>query len=151
MEKMTLTLSWRVIALILLGLGACWSGREMAWYKSAGKEPADIHTSRISLDWNGEYAGIIPSDYGPDVNVSITLNLDETFTLRYSRVDSPEMIIAHTGKFKWDKYEEIITLKIKNWPPYYKLSSYTLLMLDSNGRYIEGDLADRYVLKKIGN
>ncbi|MDR0472713.1 MAG: copper resistance protein NlpE [Treponema sp.] len=149
MKRILLSLYWVTAALIILGQGSCRSKQEMVWYKSAGRNASDFHTSKISLDWDGVYTGTIPSASGLDIDVLIMLNFDGTYSLRRSPVDRPENVVNSTGTFKWDKYEEMIILKIKDWPPYYKPVTNKLIQLDADGKYFTGDLAGRYVLKKI--
>jgi uncharacterized lipoprotein NlpE involved in copper resistance len=146
MKKKTHWLSWLVTALIVLGLGACRSTREVEWYIP---EVVDIHTTKLVIGWDGVYTGTIPSFSGMGINVLIMLNRDDTYMLRYTYVDRPQKIYTSKGSFKWDKTEEMITLKEKDLPPYYKVGENKLIQLDMNGKYITDDLAEGYVLKKI--
>jgi len=146
MTKTTHWLSWLVTALIILGLGACNSTKEVEWYIP---ETVDIHTTRIAASWDGAYTGIIPSTSGNSIYVLIMLNRDDTYMLRYSYVDKPLNIFISRGSFRWDKTGEMITLKVKNLPPYYKVGRNKLIQLDMNGKYITDDLAEGYVLRKI--
>jgi len=146
MKKITHLLSWLITALIILGLGACPSNKEAEWYIP---EVIDMHTTRLVGSWDGVYTGIIPSAGGMSIDVLIMLNRDDTYMLRYSYVSKPENIFAYTGSFKWDKNEEMIILKLKDLPPYYKVGQNKLIQLDMNGKYITDELAEGYVLRKI--
>jgi uncharacterized lipoprotein NlpE involved in copper resistance len=147
MKKLTCAL-FLSAAVVLLTLGGCASKQEMAWYKSEGVTPADFHNSKISLSWEGIYTGTIPSANDSGINVLIVLNRDETFMLRHSYVGDPEKMFDK-GTFKWDKYGEMITLDIKDWPPHYKPVQDKLYVLSADGKYITGDLEENYALKKI--
>ena len=57
MKKKTYLFSWLITALIILGLGACRSTREVEWYIP---EVVDIHTTKLVMGWDGVYTGIIP-------------------------------------------------------------------------------------------
>jgi len=146
MKKITHWLSWLITALIILGLGACRTTKEVAWDTP---EIVDMHTTKIAGSWDGAYTGIIPSANGTGINVLIMLNLDETYMLRYSYISKPENILTSRGSFKWDRTGEMITLKVKDLPPYYKVGQNKLIQLDMNGKYITDDLAEGYVLRKI--
>jgi len=132
-------------ALIVLGLGACRTTKEAEWY---APEVVDMHNTKISASWDGAYTGIIPSASGMGIDVLIMLNRDDTYMLRYTYVGKPE-IYTSNGSFKWDKTGEMITLPVKNFPPYYKVAQNKLIQLDMDGKYITGNLAESYVLTKI--
>jgi hypothetical protein len=146
MKKMAHSLSWLITVLIILGLGACRSTKEVEWYIP---EVVDIHTTKLVVGWDGVYTGIIPSASGMGIDVLIMLNRDDTYMLRYTYVDKPEKTYNSSGSFKWDRTEEMIILSVKDLPPYYKVGQNKLTQLDLNGKYITDDLAEGYVLTKI--
>jgi len=127
-----------VVALVISGLASCLSNRGL----NGG------HNSRNSLNWEGVYTGTIPAASAPGIDVRLMLNRDETFVLRYEYVDRPNSQFIQTGSFKWDKKGAIITLKVKDTPPYYKVEENRLIQLDMKGKPITGNLADNYVLTK---
>jgi len=108
----------------------------------------DIHNSRISLDWPGLYTGTIPSASGMGIDVSLKLNIDDTYELTYDYIGKPENKFTNTGVFRWDDTGEFVMLDIADMPSYYKVAQNKLIQLDMNGRYITGKLADQYVLRK---
>jgi len=124
--------------LVIFGLASCLSNREID----------NAHNSRNSLDWAGVYTGTIPAADVSGINVRLRLNQDETFVLRYEYLDKPTNMYEWTGSFIWDKKGNIITLKIKDTPPYYKVEENRLIQLDMKGKPITGNLADNYVLTK---
>jgi copper homeostasis protein (lipoprotein) len=125
-------------ALVIFGLASCVSNRGLN----------DGHNSRNSLDWAGIYTGTIPATDVSGINVRLMLSQDESFVLQYEYLDRPNNQYNSTGSFKWDKKGEIITLKVKDWPPYYKVEENRLIQLDMKGKPITGNLADNYVLTK---
>jgi uncharacterized lipoprotein NlpE involved in copper resistance len=137
MKKSTLTFLL-LMAALLAGFSSCLSNQA----------PDSAHNSRNSLDWEGIYTGIIPAASSPGINVQISLNYDETFVLRYEYLDRPNNISSLTGPFKWDRAGSIITLDVKDLPPYYKVGENLLIQLDMQGNVITGNLADSYVLRK---
>jgi uncharacterized lipoprotein NlpE involved in copper resistance len=143
MKKTTLSFSLLFAVLAVLGLNSC------STQTGDNKSRIDTHTSRMSLDWDGAYTGIIPSASGSGISVLIVLNQNGTFEIGYSYVDKPEHNFTQKGSFKWDKTGEIIILKVKDMPPYYKAASNKLIQLDMNGKYITGALAENYILEKI--
>jgi len=127
-----------IIILLSTGIGAC----------SSTNPAKTVHNSRISLDWEGSYAGIIPAADAPGISVQITLRADQSFTIVYNYIDRPG-IAAESGTFSWDEAGNIITLKHTTFPPHYKVGENHLLQLDMKGKKITGSLADQYVLKKM--
>jgi len=126
------------VVLAIFGLALCRSNRG----------PVDIHNSRISADWEGVYAGTIPSAGGSGINVRLKLNQDETFELNYQYVDKSDDVFTWTGVFQWDENGSDITLDINDVPFHYKVGENKVFQLDMYGRLITGNLADDYVLRK---
>ena len=146
MKKTTILLYWLIVVLAILGLGACSSTQSLDKDNSGS---VDIHSSKTSLNWAGVYSGTIPSASGSGINVLLTLNRDNTFSLSYSYIDKPENSFTNGGTFKWDKTGSIIILKVKKLPPYYMVGENKLTQLDMSGKIITGELAEDYVLKKL--
>jgi uncharacterized lipoprotein NlpE involved in copper resistance len=147
MRKIALSFSSLMAALIVFGFGACRSTSGVIDVDTSKLH--DIHTTRISANWDGVYTGIIPSASGSGINVHISLHLDDTFELWYFYVDKREKTFHSKGSFKWNNAENTIILKVKDWPPYYRLSQNKLTQLDLNGKVITGALAENYMLKKV--
>lgn len=131
-----------IIITISLLLASCQST------ESPRKIP-DIHTARISVDWNGTYYGEIPTASGSGMIVRITLNEDEFYELQYHYIDRPEILYKVSGPFSWHSDGATITLEgLDNYPKYYWVSSGYMIQLDMKGERITGALADNYVLRK---
>jgi uncharacterized lipoprotein NlpE involved in copper resistance len=127
-----------IATLVISGLASCVSNRGID----------DAHNSRNSLDWAGVYTGTIPAADVSGINVRLMLSRDETFVLQHEYLDRPNNQFNSTGSFTWDKKGNIITLKVKDMPPYYKLEENRLIQLDMKGKPITGDWADNYILTK---
>jgi len=127
-----------MVAFVIFGLASCLSTREIN----------DTHNSKNSLDWAGVYTGTIPAADVSGINVRLRLNQDETFVLQYEYLDRPDNQFNSTGSFTWDKKGNIITLRVKDMSPYYKVEENRLIQLDMKGKPITGNLADNYVLTK---
>ena len=127
-----------IATLVISGLASCLSTRGID----------EAHNSKNSLNWEGVYTGTIPAADVSGINVRLMLSQDETFVLGYEYLDRPNSQFIQTGSFTWDKKGNIITLKIKDTPPYYKVEENRLIQLDMKGKPITGNLADNYVLTK---
>jgi uncharacterized lipoprotein NlpE involved in copper resistance len=101
--------------------------------------------------WAGVYTGIIPSASGEGINVRITLNADETYTVEYQYIGKSDEIFASTGKFTWNPEKDTIIMNSEREgepPSYYKIGQKVLIHLDIEGNIITGQLANDYILMK---
>jgi len=146
MIKARLSICWLVAVLVIFGLGACQSIHKKNKYNQQGP---DFHTTRISFNWIGVYSGIVTSTNGQKISVSLHLKRDETFELGYSYLDKADNFFSARGKFKWDKTEGKINLKLKDFPSYYWVNSKGLIQLDSEWNIITDNYEENYMLKKI--
>ena len=138
MNRKILVIFFLMAVLAIFGLASCLSNQ--------GSDNA--HNSKNSLDWEGVYAGTIPSASGSGINVRLRLNRDQSFALSYEYVGRSGGPLNSTGSFKWDDTGNIINLGIADTPSYYKVAENKLIQLDMKGKPISGNLADNYVLKK---
>jgi len=145
MKKSAFSLYWLAAGLVFLGLGSC---RLIQPENKYNKEAPDYHTTKLALGWVGEYTGIIPSAGGRLMKVYLNLLFNDTYELAYSYLDKPDSHSLAMGKFKWDKTESYITLKIKDFPPYYKVASRRLIQVDRKGKAITGDQGENCLMKK---
>jgi uncharacterized lipoprotein NlpE involved in copper resistance len=116
------------------------------------KYPPDIHNSKISVSWDGDYYGLLPDKvYGNAlINTQITLYSDLTFVLRYQYLGKTDDFLTDKGTFSWDETGGIIKLNFgyMNLPPYYRVGEKLLIMLEMDGKTMGGRLGDIYVLRK---
>ena len=104
------------------------------------------HNSRNSLDWAGEYNGTLPCASCPGIQTTIRINDDQSFektTLYLESDDQPE---TTTGTFQWNADGSRITLDGNT----YLVGENQLILLDAEGNRITGELADTYILQKMG-
>lgn len=107
--------------------------------------------SQNSLDWAGTYFNVLPCASCEGIETWVTLNQDGTFQLKTNYLglnDAREEIF--TGTFKWDDTGSMVQLEglIGDAPGKYKVGENQIWHLDRDGNRIEGNLADRYILKK---
>jgi len=112
----------------------------------------EAHTSRNSLDWEGTYTGVLPSDDCEGIDTSISLDKDQTYLLKLRYLgtlekESKEFISK--GKFTWDENGNNITLEgAKDGFHKFKVGENYLLPLDKNAIEIEGIPGNNYKLFK---
>jgi uncharacterized lipoprotein NlpE involved in copper resistance len=111
--------------------------------------PDTAHNSQNSLDYTGTYTGVLPCADCPGIKTEITLNADGSFTKKMTYLESKEGgIFKDKGTFSWDAAGKRITLEGILAPNHYFVGENTLTQLDREGKKVEGDLANLYVLKK---
>jgi uncharacterized lipoprotein NlpE involved in copper resistance len=108
--------------------------------------------SRTSLDWKGVYRGVLPCADCEGIETEITLNADLTHQITSKYLGKNEEAFKENGTFIWDDAGAKITLK--NTEPnsatnQYLVGENMLFKLDANGNRIEGELKEKYQLKKV--
>ena len=102
-------------------------------------------TSQNSLDWAGSYEGVLPCASCEGIQTLITLQSDHNFFQEKLYLGKDEKILKLMGKITWDEKGQKITLVDGTQ---YLVAENQLIMLDTEGKRITGDLAANYVLKK---
>jgi len=112
----------------------------------------EAHTSRNSLDWEGVYTGVLPSDDCEGIDTSISLDKGQTYLLKLRYLGSPEKErkdFISEGKFSWDENGNNITLEgAKEGSRKFKVGENYLLPLDKNAKEVEGIPGNNYKLLK---
>lgn len=110
----------------------------------------DSHNSENSLDWMGVYEGTTPCADCEGIKTVLELKSDKTFVLSQTYLGKPvgENEFIQNGSFAWNQEGTMIRLRTESGAYQYKVGENQLWLLDEKGSMIEGDLADRYILKK---
>ena len=107
-------------------------------------------TSEVSLDWSGNYQGVLPCTDCEGIQTSITLHQDKSYVMETKYLGKDEQAFTSQGNFSWNKTGNTITLSnIEDAPSQYFVGENILIQLDMNGNKITGDLAEKYVLEKV--
>ncbi|GAL88247.1 copper resistance protein NlpE N-terminal domain-containing protein [Jejuia pallidilutea] len=111
--------------------------------------PDSAHNSRNAVDYNGTYEGILPCADCEGIKTTVTLLEDGTFSRTIQYLGKENEGTTNEGKFTWNDEGSVITLTTSpNETQMYKVGENILFHLDKEGNRIEGDLAERYTLKK---
>lgn len=109
----------------------------------------DKSNSANSLDWAGEYKGVVPCADCEGIETSLTLNMDQSYQLSTIYLGKDATAFKQQGQFEWDANGSVIRLlNQKDGPALYKVGENQLFQLDIQGQVISGDLAENYQLKK---
>ena len=107
------------------------------------------HTSANSLDWAGEYKGVVPCADCEGIDTSLTLNMDKSYQLSTVYLGKNATPFKQQGQFEWDATGSVIRLlNQKDGPALYKVGENQLIQLDMQGQQITGNLAGHYKLQK---
>jgi len=137
----------RKIFLVFLAVSAFF-GLISCLSNNSNHRIVDIHNSKISLDWDGVYTGIVQSANGSGIDVRLKLNQDHSFELGYKYLDKPNIHFNRAGSFQWDDSGSNITLNITAIPPHYKVVENMLIQLNMERKLISNKLANNYMLIK---
>ncbi len=114
----------------------------------------DEHSAKNSLDWLGSYWGIIPCDDCPGIELELSLNSDNSFTLFSEYLENEDSESLISGEFNWvngGNSVELVGFPDKESSQIFKIEENQVKYLDKNGKEIKGELANNYILKKNGN
>lgn len=114
-------------------------------------EIPDHHTSRLALDWNGFYHGILPCADCEGIETRLILNENLTFELSIRYLGVGDSAWQHeTGVFEWSGNNITLLRELNEGEGavHYKVEENQVVQLDLNGEKIEGELSENYVLKK---
>lgn len=108
--------------------------------------------SRTSIDWRGVYRGVLPCTDCEGIETEITLNADLTYQIASTYLGKNEETLKEKGTFIWNEAGSKITLEnadSKAANDQYFVGENFLFKLDENGNRIEGELKEKYQLKKV--
>ncbi|KPQ15064.1 MAG: NlpE family lipoprotein [Algoriphagus marincola HL-49] len=111
--------------------------------------PTPGDNSMNALDWEGTYVGTLPCADCEGIETELTINYDGTYSYKTTYLGKETEAEEVTGTFQWDENGSVITLAgLDGAPGKYKVGENRIWHLDMEGKQIEGDLADRYILTK---
>lgn len=115
--------------------------------EAATADPA--HNSRISLDWAGSYAAVLPCADCAGIDTLVTLHMDGTFSRQSRYLGKAGKVFTDTGTFEWNPSGSAVKLVSKQGGTQsYKVGENQLIHLDQSGQAVTGPLAAHYVLLK---
>ncbi len=108
------------------------------------------HNAKNSLDYIGEYQGIVPCADCEGIETSLLLEDDKNYVLKTNYLGKKHVAVNEVrGLYSWDEDGNTIVLSgIENAPNQYFVGENYLTQLDLEGNKIGGELATKYVLHK---
>lgn len=111
--------------------------------------PDTAHSSKNALDWTGNYEGTLPCADCEGILTTVTLNNNDSFKIGYNYLGKDITTFTDQGMVIWNEDGNKITLKGNSEVSQYVVGENVLTKLDLNGNKIEGELAEKYQLKKL--
>ncbi|MBO2544213.1 copper resistance protein NlpE N-terminal domain-containing protein [Salegentibacter sp. BDJ18] len=109
----------------------------------------DVFSARDSLDWTGIYEGFLPCEDCEGIETSIEIEKNRDYTLSQEfKGRAGDNSLQETGKFKWDKQGNTISLGERQ-KLYFQVSQNYLLQVFKDESKVMGDSAIKYRLTKI--
>ncbi len=110
----------------------------------------DTHTSRIALDFQGTYQGILPCGDCEGIKTTIEILENDRFEkrLKYLGRDEEEVLYS-TGAFSWEASGGVIRLQGEHGFARFMVAENFLVHMEDEGDRYSGDLGNHYVLEKI--
>jgi len=137
-----------LISLTIIGFGACQQKTKLLRNNSL---PADtVHNSRNSLDWAGQYSGILPCTDCEGIQTSLKINENGTYVLSTSQPGIAQDSYRSEGSFVWNQSGSVIELS--NEPKYLRfflVGENVLILLDNQGKRHKGSASEKYRLLKM--
>lgn len=136
------------LALTATSITGCMNNKKSDLTQRADStQAADMHTAATSLDYYGEYKGTIPAADCPGIEVTLTLNKNNTYTLNNIYIDRKNAEFKEEGTF--NVKGNLLTLKEKSGgESYYKVEEGRVVMLNADKQPPQGEMKDLYVLKQ---
>jgi copper homeostasis protein (lipoprotein) len=131
-----------ILFMVFVGLVSCKSNKKAQ--TSEVKPTAD--NSMTSIDWAGNYQGILPCADCEGIKTQIVLNKDLSYVLETQYLGKDEKIFQAKGTFKWNEEGSKITLD-NTEKQIYQVGENRLFHLDKDGNRITGEIANNYVLE----
>lgn len=119
---------------------------------SDNKKDEIPENSRTSLEWKGVYRGVLPCADCEGIETEIKIDADLSYVMSSKYLGENEEVFKEKGTFTWDEAGFKITLKNADSTAItkqYLVGENMLFMLDADGNKIEGELKEKYQLKKV--
>jgi len=108
--------------------------------------------SMVSLDWEGVYRGVLPCADCRGIETEVTVEQGGRAIVRRTYAGKSERVFTEEGRLTWDAKGRTIAIRLKDGDvSHYLVGENRLVMLDREGNRITGQLAERYILRKIAH
>jgi uncharacterized lipoprotein NlpE involved in copper resistance len=141
-----------IAAVCLVVLSACGAEEQGSTKneKTETNQAPDMHTSKLAIDYNGYYKGMLPCADCDGIVMAVWLNEDNTYKIYREYLGKEDAVFEGKGQFTWSEDGGIIYLKDEEQPNGYRVGENQLIKLDSNDEPINDGRSDLNILYKAG-
>ncbi len=115
------------------------------------QETIDMHTSELSLDWDGTYQGFLPCDNCSGVLSTVILNNDKTFEKYDLYLETKEGSFSDKGNFYFTNNGSKIVLNSEKGKITYAVQEKKLILLKNNKDKPLSNSSKKYTLNKLSD
>ena len=114
-------------------------------------EPAASAASTAAqpdAQWGGRYYGVLPCASCEGIETTLILQEDGSYRLTETYKQRQPFTEKTEGHFTWRKPQEIFQLDKAGGERLYQIGNGQIWALDADGKQVEGELANLYILKQ---
>ena len=114
-------------------------------------EPAASAASTAAqpdAQWVGRYYGVLPCASCEGIETTLILQEDGSYRLTETYKQRQPFTEKTEGRFTWRKPQEIFQLDKAGGERLYQIGNGQIWALDADGKQVEGELANLYILKQ---
>ena len=114
-------------------------------------EPAASAASTAAqpdAQWVGRYYGVLPCASCEGIETTLILQGDGSYLLTETYKQRQPFTEKTEGRFTWRKPQEVFQLDKAGGERRYQIGNSQIWALDADGKQVEGELANLYILKQ---
>ena len=120
----------------------------------AASQPAEPAASAAATaaqpdaQWIGRYYGVLPCASCEGIETTLILQEDGSYRLTETYKQRQPFTEKTEGRFTWRKPQEVFQLDKAGGERLYQIGNGQIWALDADGKQVEGELANLYILKQ---
>lgn len=104
--------------------------------------------AQSATQWSGRYYGVLPCASCEGIETTLILQEDGSYLLTETYKQRQPFTEKTEGRFTWRKPQEIFQLDKAGGERLYQIGNGQIWALDADGKQVEGELANLYILKQ---
>ena len=133
----------------LLLLAACAPQEHTAPASTPAAAPTVASTAaQPDAQWIGRYYGVLPCASCEGIETTLILQEDGSYRLTETYKQRQPFTEKTEGRFTWRKPQEVFQLDKAGGERLYQIGNGQIWALDADGKQVEGELANLYILKQ---
>ena len=101
-----------------------------------------------AAQWSGRYYGMLPCASCEGIETTLVLKEDGSYLLTETYKQRQPFTEETAGRLTWRKPQEIFQLDKAGGERLYQIGNGQIWALDADGKQVEGELANLYILKQ---